>query len=672
MAGILETIANAATKYAPLIKTGVAALSTYASYKDQQKKNQMQQAAYDDYIRDVAAAGDEASAAVALNLTPMTVSGVPQTKADVTDFTAVAAGGGLMSIPNKQRKRYAKGPEVFDVETMDEEVITPFNLQQETGIDLTGEQVKYDQGSPRKNAAMVWGNMGTSDKEPYNFDFDIFFQSGDWMDMIKSEIGGGGDTQVASSPDGEPFMMEEFLEAVQEGFKGSYQDYLDQIDRRPEDYWGQAPSAEGIMQAAKGGRIGYNIGQLVTPGPGRPGYGGGARGWQAQMKADEIAEDMGFESYYDMPRHLQHKVYSQALIEIDEGLASIADMRRKNEAQGGRIGYESGSESGYTFEDFVKEKRQIDQYMSEEELKEQYEKLMRGEKIKEQKQWAAQGGRIGYDIGGISGLRPQTEESSKYTRRLEVEMAKKKALLDIAQDQDMNEENFEQTLNEYIEEHGSSMGINMMAHELGYWNNWEGDRDPNELDATLEMPNYIKRAKGGRIGYRFGDEVIADQEAILKTPNEEIVVNDMEEIKGQTADYKYRIQQYAEQLADDDGKDYWEDLSDSQRDGYYKIAFDLWGSGDMFAKGGRVKKAPGGIMDLGGVEKDYRTTGGFVPLGGRERADDVPARLSKNEFVMTADAVRAAGGGSINRGAQRMYDTMKHLEASPQSRRMTA
>jgi len=92
----------------------------------------------------------------------------------------------------------------------------------------------------------------------------------------------------------------------------------------------------------------------------------------------------------------------------------------------------------------------------------------------------------------------------------------------------------------------------------------------------------------------------------------------------------------------------------------------------MFATGGRIKKAPGGIMDLGGLEKDYRTTGGFVPLGGRERADDVPARLSKNEFVMTADAVRAAGGGSINRGAQRMYDTMKHLEANPQSRRMTA
>ena len=70
----------------------------------------------------------------------------------------------------------------------------------------------------------------------------------------------------------------------------------------------------------------------------------------------------------------------------------------------------------------------------------------------------------------------------------------------------------------------------------------------------------------------------------------------------------------------------------------------------------------GGLMDLGGKEMDLRG-GGFVPIGKKERADDVPARLSKNEFVMTADAVRAAGGGSINKGAKRMYDLMNNLEA---------
>jgi hypothetical protein len=70
----------------------------------------------------------------------------------------------------------------------------------------------------------------------------------------------------------------------------------------------------------------------------------------------------------------------------------------------------------------------------------------------------------------------------------------------------------------------------------------------------------------------------------------------------------------------------------------------------------------GGLMNLGGKEMDLRG-GGFVPIGKKERADDVPARLSKNEFVMTADAVRAAGGGSVNEGAKRMYETMNRLEA---------
>ena len=78
--------------------------------------------------------------------------------------------------------------------------------------------------------------------------------------------------------------------------------------------------------------------------------------------------------------------------------------------------------------------------------------------------------------------------------------------------------------------------------------------------------------------------------------------------------------------------------------------------------GGVVKMKDGGIMDLGGKEMDLRG-GGFVPIGKKERADDVPARLSKNEFVMTADAVRAAGGGNINKGAKRMYETMNRLEA---------
>ena len=87
---------------------------------------------------------------------------------------------------------------------------------------------------------------------------------------------------------------------------------------------------------------------------------------------------------------------------------------------------------------------------------------------------------------------------------------------------------------------------------------------------------------------------------------------------------------------------------------------------------GRKKNAGGGIMGMpmgeprvnkGGItELDYRAKGGFVPVGIKEKADDVPAMLSKNEFVMTANAVRGAGNGSIEKGAQKMYDTMKNLE----------
>jgi hypothetical protein len=82
-----------------------------------------------------------------------------------------------------------------------------------------------------------------------------------------------------------------------------------------------------------------------------------------------------------------------------------------------------------------------------------------------------------------------------------------------------------------------------------------------------------------------------------------------------------------------------------------------------FAYGGYAGYAKGGLMDLGGNEMDLRAKGGFVPIGKKERADDVPARLSKNEFVFTAKAVRNAGNGDIKEGAKKMYQIMNQLEA---------
>ena len=103
-----------------------------------------------------------------------------------------------------------------------------------------------------------------------------------------------------------------------------------------------------------------------------------------------------------------------------------------------------------------------------------------------------------------------------------------------------------------------------------------------------------------------------------------------------------------------------------QGTGIFADDFIVGGKEDLLTKaqGGRINKEGGGMMSVlpRGTEMDYRG-GGMIPMGSKERADDVPARLSKNEFVMTADAVRAAGGGSVNRGAKRMYDLMHNLEA---------
>jgi len=86
-------------------------------------------------------------------------------------------------------------------------------------------------------------------------------------------------------------------------------------------------------------------------------------------------------------------------------------------------------------------------------------------------------------------------------------------------------------------------------------------------------------------------------------------------------------------------------------------------------QGGRIGMNMGGLGSIPqtptvpqGMQLDGRG-GGFIPMGAQERKDDVPAMLAKNEFVMTADAVRAAGGGSIEKGAQKMYDVMNQLES---------
>ena len=88
-----------------------------------------------------------------------------------------------------------------------------------------------------------------------------------------------------------------------------------------------------------------------------------------------------------------------------------------------------------------------------------------------------------------------------------------------------------------------------------------------------------------------------------------------------------------------------------------------YGSNDLVEQASGIMGLPQRVNQAGVKELDLRETGGFIPpVGVKEKADDIPAMLSNNEFVFTAKSVKEMGDGDVNRGAQRMYDMMKYLE----------
>jgi len=263
-----------------------------------------------------------------------------------------------------------------------------------------------------------------------------------------------------------------------------------------------------------------------------------------------------------------------------------------------RIGFNSGGETAY-------EKWLIDKYdllvsdLSWDDHS-KYSKLFRDQK--------AQGGRIGYNLGGIQGLMPQQG---------------------------------------FMPQPG-------LDPRMGYAHGIGPQRKGSEIiDMNMEWggPEQIEWSSAKERGM---DKYPLLASKIMRIENEDLkYIEDQEEIDAGAALFDKAWDLVNRGLARDIG---------------HALQM-LRGEMDQpmgAAQGGRIGAQGGGVMpllDMGGMEKDYRQDGGFVPIGRKEKADDVPARLSKNEFVFTADAVKAAGGGDIDQGAQRMYNVMKNLEA---------
>lgn len=365
----------------------------------------------------------------------------------------------------------------------------------------------------------------------------------------------------------------------------------------------------------------------------------------AGREADSAADRQSRIDY--ISRYMGMAGFSQS--EIDDALS------RYGYKTGGRVGFSSGGSGtlGDSMQDMkilIMKNQIIDaggggfggkdlDDKTDDEIIEIYEGLFG--------QGKANGGRIGYKIGGSTvtnflakfGIGRPTEE---IMQRM-FEERKKEILSDMfdaeagtgaysmEQMQKADEMATKQAMQE-LEEYKMSIGMEME-------NPPEGTVSSDVIEQIMgpRKEGRVKEANGGRIKYAGGGYTPIDYYDELN--------------------YKDYLEKLEEGLVPIDTttglpmsyEDYEQDRAES-----------------MMAKGGRVGLADGGIMNLktGGMpaEMDLRP-GGFVPIGVKEKADDVPARLSKNEFVMTADAVRAAGGGSVNKGAKRMYDLMHKLEA---------
>ena len=192
------------------------------------------------------------------------------------------------------------------------------------------------------------------------------------------------------------------------------------------------------------------------------------------------------------------------------------------------------------------------------------------------------------------------------------------------------------------------------------------DRDPRRRQ--FPGTNYpMFAADGGRAGYAEGD-LVSPEQVLMVRPEKGGPIPD--ELVDRTRQKRMSLTGAQPPRPEEDEEIAEQILREFLSPGVNEdsIADQMYNMQLQEMMNPRMGRADGGIMQVApgvpaGMELDYRNTGGFIPMGGPEKADDVPAMLSRNEFVMTADAVRGMGDGDVNAGAQKMYDLMNNLEA---------
>ena len=470
------------------------------------------------------------------------------------------------------------------------------------------------------------------------------------------------------------------------------------------------PKLEDTQLAADGGRIGYSIGgrgqkDVVTSWNDYVNS-GGRREFESWFRDVFLPSAQGLEGMNIIDNMIVDSPLPKLPWELKDDRVVVA--------QGGRIGFANGSEGvnqmymsdeagvipkkgnqGITKEDVGLKRKDFD-------ADENYERYLRQQNKK------AQGGRIGFNSGGFSAgdllvLRQHKYNPSEVAKwkdggrdllktlkgfyTLKAKGGRIGYAKGLGPVLDQPEDNL--TTLEFMQDQGIPYGQMAEFKPVGIEELVEPiykklrEQGMSHEEAVKEIFKMLQgKARGKKSGVMMasavGDESDDIATQLFGKTVKELNPSEMQELQDEIdrLQNKFRSKKdskngimMASEPGMGDGPFMLEEFLEAVKKGYKGTYDDFINDIDrspadyMGAKGGRVPAQEGGLMDLGGMEKDYRQEGGFVPIGGEEKADDVPARLSKNEFVFTADAVRSAGGGDIDEGAAVMERLMENLEA---------
>ena len=426
------------------------------------------------------------------------------------------------------------------------------------------------------------------------------------------------------------------------------------------------PTSENIKNIVTGKNIGGNAFELLKKGGEAMFYTTDAKGNRVLDKkavfaaiagansfieAQQALKDAGLDDKIELSKQEWEEAKAKKRTTYDSYLSTFF-TDRTTKAYGGRIGYNEGTKPAIPPEDF---KKIIEEFIKNQEKQEKIRRENKANGTKPSGIVSLTDEDSGVMYSDPSGKPLSKQEAMKAFNQMAIQegleknkmmpkekpqrMKTKGRLKGIMQlagamEPEQGKEYFESTVLDMMETSGmKAQDINALMDEI--------------QKEVLNEETRITKADGSN-----------PAEMGMPTPPSGAMVPTPEQMEKMKREI-FSVTNNADILLKDDPIEVAQEYQELQQSGRMQAA---QGGRMHYALGDGVASIPIRDNGMGVQELDYRGTGGMVPVGVKEKADDVPAMLSKNEFVITADAVRGIGNGSIENGSEKLYNMMKQYE----------